>query len=132
MSGDRSGPHFTLVASTRRQFTDAQKRAIIADVEAGGSVSEVSRRHNIHASLLFRWRSEYRNRKPVTPKQVRTATFLPMAVGAAQTPTEKEHASLAEPTLIDVELANGRRIRISDGVDVQALMRIIVALETNA
>jgi transposase len=48
-----------MVASTRRQFSRDQKRTIVAEVERGATVSEVPRRHNVHTSLLFRWRREF-------------------------------------------------------------------------
>ncbi|MFM9846769.1 MAG: transposase, partial [Hyphomicrobiaceae bacterium] len=59
MSGDRISPRFDVVASTRRQFSRDQKLAIVAEVERGATVCEVARRHNVHSSLLFRWRRQY-------------------------------------------------------------------------
>jgi len=55
----RTSPRFEMVASTRRQFSRDQKRTIVAEVERGATVSEVPRRHNVHTSLLFRWRREF-------------------------------------------------------------------------
>ena len=59
MSGDRASPRFDTIATTRRRWTRQQKLAILAEVDAaGGSVSEVARRHSMHTSLLFRWRRD--------------------------------------------------------------------------
>ena len=45
-------------AGRRRQFTDAQKRAIIAETTiATNNVSSVARKYSISPSLLFRWKS---------------------------------------------------------------------------
>jgi transposase-like protein len=57
MSGYRTSPRYDVVATTRRSWSREQKRAIVAEVDVGGAkLSEVARRHGIHASLLFRWR----------------------------------------------------------------------------
>ena len=59
MSGDRTIPRFDVVATTRRRWSKEQKRAIVAEIDVdGATLSEVARRHGIHASLLFRWRKE--------------------------------------------------------------------------
>ena len=57
MSGDRTTPRFDVVATTRRSWSQSQKRAIVAEIDVGGAtLSEVARRHGMHSSLLFRWR----------------------------------------------------------------------------
>src|SRR5262245_63814268 len=91
MSGDRATAHFEMVASTRRQFSREQKLAIVAEVERGATVSEVARRHNVHTSLLFRWRREFgraSSRTNVTSREPepKPASFLPMRV-VAPTPS---------------------------------------------
>ena len=59
MSGGRTTPRFDVVATTRRRWSREQKRAIVAEIDVGGAtLSEVARRHGIHASLLFRWRKD--------------------------------------------------------------------------
>ena len=59
MAGDRSVLRYTHVMTTRRKWSAAEKRAIVAEIDvAGGSVSEVARKHGVHTSLLFRWRRD--------------------------------------------------------------------------
>lgn len=87
MSGERSSARYEMVASTRRQFSRDQKRTIVAEVERGATVSEVARRHNVHTSLLFRWRREFANASsPVSAApqipEPKTATLLPVRVAA--------------------------------------------------
>ncbi len=42
----------------RRKWTEAEKAALLAEVEAeGGKVSLVARRHRVAESLLYNWRS---------------------------------------------------------------------------
>jgi transposase len=132
MSGDRASPRFDLVASTRRQFTDAQKQAIVAEVDAGGIVSEVARRHNVHASLLFRWRRDYAIRKPATPKPVKAATFLPVTVTPARARSKGINDWRTASSFIEIEVAGGRKLRVNGDIDLSLLKRLVVALETLA
>ena len=45
---------------TRRTFTKEFKLNAIAELESGASAGEVSRRHNVHRDLLYRWYKAYR------------------------------------------------------------------------
>jgi putative transposase len=42
------------------RFTDEQIHGIVREVEAGGKVLEVCRRHGISKNTLQRWRAKYR------------------------------------------------------------------------
>lgn len=127
MSGDRSSPSFEMVASTRRKWTRAQKRAIVGEVEAaGGSVSEVARRHGLNASLLFRWRRVF-GAKPVPSAPSQSApAFVPLSLPP---PPEPAKPSLPKSDSIEITIAGGRTVRVSADVDTAALVRIIDALE---
>jgi hypothetical protein len=41
----------------RRKWTIEEKAALIAEVEEGGKVKQVARRHRMSESLLYNWRS---------------------------------------------------------------------------
>jgi transposase len=137
MSGHRTSPRYDVVASTRRRFSREQKRAIVAEVESGATVSEVARRHNIHSSLLFRWRRQYApttapaSASPSKPDS-KAATFLPVRVEApiALAPPKPSVEATRGSSVIEIELVTGRKLRVGADVDVITLRRIIVALET--
>jgi transposase len=133
MSGDRTGPRFDVVASTRRQFSREQKRAIVAEVEGGATVSEVARRHNIHTSLLFRWRREFSG-APSAPgaamkAEPKAETFLPVRVAVSAPSTEPRSEPSRGAAMIEIELVTGRKLRVGVDVDIVLLKRIIAALE---
>ena len=44
---------------TRRRFTREFKLSVIAELDAGKSITQVAREHGIHPSMLFRWRIEF-------------------------------------------------------------------------
>ena len=141
MSGDRSSPSFEMIASTRRKWTRAQKRAIVAEVDAaGGSVSEVARRHGLNASLLFRWRRVF-GEKPVPPTPSQPPAFVPLSLPPPPEPAKPSppqssppqssppQSSPLGPDSIEITIAGGRTVRVSADVDTAALVRIIEALE---
>jgi transposase len=47
-------------AMNRRQFTKEFKQSVVQEVEAGISLSEASRRHEVHPNLISKWRELYR------------------------------------------------------------------------
>ena len=137
MSGHRTSPRYDVVASTRRQFSPEQKRAIVAEVESGATVCEIARRHNIHSSLLFRWRRQHASptvptsASPARPEP-KAAAFLPVRVQApvAPAPPMSRAEATRGPAMIEIELAFGRKLRVASDIDIAELRRIIVALET--
>jgi len=133
MSGVRTTPRYAVVATTRRSWSRAQKKAIIADIDVGGAaLSEVARRHGIHSSLLFRWR-----------KTLGAVMGAPPAISSAETsapPTPRFMPVLLPPPsspeppsahIHDRDRARRRRtVRVGVDVDTAALLRIVEALET--
>ena len=137
MSGDRNSPRFDVVASTRRQFSREQKLAIVAEVESGATVCEVARRHNVHSSLLFRWRCQYAlatvsANAPPPKLEPRAAAFLPVRVEApvASMPPKPRAEATRGSATIEIELVTGRKLRVDAGVDIAVLKRLIAVLET--
>lgn len=131
MSGHGSDPRYTHVATTRRKWSRDEKWAIIAELDVpGATVSEVSRRHGIHTSLLFRWRRDLGSPRPPEAQSQR-ATFLPMTVSAPM-PHQLPPQYLPPSGRIEIELTNGRVVRVEATVDADALVSILAALERKA
>jgi len=133
MSGDRSSRRFEIVAETRRRWSLQEKQAIVA--EASGSctnVSAVARRHGISPSLLFRWMKDLKSAPPQP-----TPIFLPVALPpppvseptSVDQPSEPDRTASAGAEAIEIDLANGRRVRVSCNVNGAALKRVIALLE---
>ncbi len=81
---------------------------------------------------MFRWIEDL---KP-TPGET-TATFLPVAVPAPAEPKPVVAANFGEPRRaastgaddIEIELSNGRRMRVSGSVDGDAFKRVCALLQ---
>jgi transposase len=130
-------PRFDVVASTRRNWSREQKLAIVAEVDvAGASLSQVARRHGVHASLLFRWRRKLKDKPetpagevengaaPKMPEAAPAQRFMPVRLQPPEAPAP------AKPGVIEIVIEGGRLVRVGADVDTAVLMRIVTALET--
>lgn len=122
---------FDVVAETRRRWAAEERRQIVAESETA-PVSVVARRHGVAVSLVFRWRRQAGlPGKRASVKKADTV-FVPVmlaAPAAAEPPPETPRVPATDGGVIEIELAGGRRVRLSGPVDVQALKRVIGVLE---
>jgi transposase len=102
----------TSVERRRRWSTADKERLVAASLES--SVSAVARDAGIHPSQLYGWRRQLLRRSP------------PEGFAAVQVAAEPAPTGL--PGLIEVELANGSRLRITGAVDSATLTTTIATL----
>ena len=129
MSGPSAIADVDVVATTRRRWSAAERRTILAEADADGAVvSEVARRHGVSASLLFRWR---RLRKEAKATRRSEPAFVPLALPAPTTITRNETAtaSARDDGKIEIVLGGDRRVIVGKDVDTVALRRIVDVLE---
>ncbi len=110
----------------RRFWDDDEKARIVAQTRlAGVSVSEVARRYDVNANLVFAWRRDPRFNPP--PVEDPAALFLPVEVIAA--PAVIDPPAL-EPTAakIEIVLSSGHHIIVSGAYDPDALCRLVRGL----
>ena len=95
----------------------------------------MARRHGVHASLLFRWRRDFRAKAneaahsvaaPPVPRAAPAPAqhFVPIMLPAPEAPAP------AKPSTIEIVIGGGRTVRVGADVDTAALVRIVTALET--
>jgi transposase len=102
----------------RRRWSAAEKeRLVSASLEPSASVSAVAREAGIHPSQLYGWRRQLLRRlQPV-------ASFAAVRIAAEAAPTD-----LPAHGVIEVEFANGSRMRITGAIDPATLTTTIAAL----
>ena len=125
MSGYSQEKSFAVVAETRRKWSAAERKQIVAETEAA-SVSSVARKHGAATSLVFRWRREAGLAGKKSPRKLAPVAFVPVALPA---PAHAAPAAGADHGLIEIELAGGCRIRVAGQVEMEALRRVIAVLE---
>jgi transposase len=107
----------------RRVWSDDEKRMICGQTRVSGvSVSQVARRYDVNANLVFAW---LRDPRFADAAMSDVAHFLPVEIVA------EAKAPLAMPAAlnhIEIELAGGHRMRITGSYDPEALARLIRGL----
>ncbi len=114
----------------RRFWDDDEKDRIVAQTRVPGvSVSQVARRYDVNANLVFKWLRDPR----FTPTAVEdpAASFLPVEVVAAPAPPAID-PPVIEPKVseakIEISLCNGHHIRVIGAYDPEALCRLVRGL----
>ena len=106
----------------RRKWSDDEKRMICAQtVVPCVSVAQVARRYDLNANQIFNWLKDPKFAPDDRPKEDE-AKFLPVEVIAQPTPSEPVPGTAG---LIELELANGHRLRISVSYDPEAIARLV-------
>jgi len=112
----------------RRHWPEAEKRRIAAEVGvAGHSLSDVARRHGIHASVIGRWCERFDD-EPATMAFV-PVTVTVAAPEAALAPTAPPIVAPARDAVVEVFLANGRRLVAAESIAPSRLRLLIAAVE---
>ncbi|MGH7087443.1 MAG: IS66-like element accessory protein TnpA [Stellaceae bacterium] len=132
-----------IVVERRRQWTPAEKAALVAEVEAeGGRVSVVARRHGISTSLLYNWRSAWKAGAAVKRTALPAAEFVQLGVvAAASGPSPAVPMTVGAPCpqgtgltlaeragVIEIDLPDGVRVRVDGSVSEKTLRRVLSAL----
>ena len=106
----------------RRVWSAEEKRLICGQARLPGvSVSQVARRYDLNANLVFTWLRDPR----FSDGGSEVASFLPVEIVRAP-----ELAAAPSPGKgrIEIELAGGHRLRIVGGYDPEALARLLRGL----
>ena len=108
---------------SRRFWDDDEKRRIVAQTRVPGvSVSQVARRYDVNANMVFKWLRDPR----FNALEGAAASFLPVEVISGPVPPVMD---VAEPGgSIEITLAGGHRLNVSGPYDPEALARLIRSL----
>ena len=110
-----------------RSWPEALKREIVAASFApGSSVSMVARHYDVNANQVFSWRRLYRD-DPRVSGVPSAPQLIPVVVTAEQDTACTQPSTVA--ATIEIDLSGKYRVRVSSGVDAQALRRVLDVLE---
>ena len=108
----------------RRVWTDDEKRMICAQTRvAGVSVSQVARRYDVNANLVFTWLRDPRFAAGELTEDV--GRFLPVTIVEEPAPAP---SSPGVESRIEIDLPGGLGLRIIGGYDPEVLARLIRGL----
>ena len=111
----------------RRRWTVEEKLRIVAEAaEPGARIGDVAARHDVYPGLLFTWRRQVR--KGMLTER-RAPLFLPVEMASTpDLPRPSEQIEPSTPRRIEIELNDGCRIKIDEGVGLASLRRVLTAL----
>jgi transposase len=121
----------------RRRWSVEQKLQVVGETqEPGACVSQVAARHGVCESLVFSWRRQAREGVLVSPDvpvflPVQMSEAVPQTVVSPSYPDEKSSPGLSRRSqsgLIEIELGDGRQVRVGSDVNLAALRRVLIAL----
>ena len=111
----------------RRSWSDDEKRRIVAQTKVlGVSVSEVARRYDVNANQVFNWLRDPRFQPSEAAGEA--AKFLPVQVIAEGFPAGPERRG--DYGSIEIDLANGHRLRVNGAFDPDAAALLARTLGT--
>ena len=106
----------------RRFWSEDEKRRIVAQTCVPGvSVSQVGRRYDVNANLIFKWRRDPRYRPAGDAEGA--SCFLPVEVVP-----EPSSPPSAPPGRIEIALPSGHRVSALGWFEVDALCRVVRVL----
>ena len=116
---------FGVVARRKRRFwTDDEKQKICAQTRvAGVSVSQVARRYDVNANLVFTWLRDPRFAPEESAEE--PAHFLPVAIVEE---AGRRHPAAGAEGRIEIALAGGHNVRVIGVYDPEVLARLIRGL----
>ena len=110
------------------KYSDEFKRRLVAESHAGGvSVPMVATKHGVPDSRIYAWRGDARF-QPNTSEE--DAAFAPVKVGGSDAdavsalPEVQPTSVPTSPSQIEITLENGRKLRVSDGVDAGFVLEL--------
>ena len=107
----------------RRLWDDDEKRRIVAQSRVPGvSVSQVARRYDVNANLVFKWLRDPR----FQASEEEAVSFLPVEV--LREPSVPKARDAVADGKIEITLANGHLVSISGAFDPDAVSRLVRGL----
>ena len=118
----------------RRWSVEAKRRLVAETLVPGATVHAVAQRHGVNTSQLFTWRKRFRGHLGQAPTEPPAPAFAAVELvavpGARETSDEAMAATDAVTSagVIEIELPQGARVRISGEVAPAVVMAALRAL----
>ncbi|MGO7543144.1 transposase [Rhizobium ruizarguesonis] len=110
----------------RRRWREKDKLAIVTSVgEAGATITEIARRHDVTRQQIYAWRSELKKKGLLSASA--NALFIPVDLNAVQTDVPELRESCCG--MIELRLSCGRTLRFESSVAPDILTQVIRAVE---
>jgi transposase len=114
----------------RRRWSDDEKaRIVLESMSEPRLVAATARRYGLSRSLLVTWRRTFATNRAESQAGFVRAVVAEEGPVAPAAPSSRGATLCAAERRIEIELAGGRRVIVDEGVDVEALGRIVEVLD---
>jgi transposase len=112
----------------RRRWTDAEKFEIVSAIGVNGeTLSRVARRYDVSRAQIYNWRRIFKKRGQLG--SLPGPAFVPIDVATSVPPGAPAWEEAIAPSMVELCLVQGRRLRFDSGIDGASLTRLIRAVE---
>ncbi len=113
----------------RRRWSTAERLEIVAAVGVNGeTLARVARRYDVSRSQIYQWRHQFRKRGLLPAPAV--PIFLPLDIDVPMRDAEPlPEDRMVSPLIVELCLAQGRRLRFDAGIEAAVLTRLIQSVE---
>jgi transposase len=113
----------------KRLWSKAQKQLIVSEaLKPGVSVSQVSRRYDVNANLIFRWVKAAEAKAGKKQKLIPVGIVSPLSVALSrqeQPTATSSPVTAAGRKLIEIDLRDGTKLRIDGDVRMPVLQSVL-------
>jgi transposase len=111
----------------RRRWSEDEKLKIVMEsLQSPGQMTVTARRYGISRSQLYLWRRVFRATQAKTAGP--QAGFVPATIAVEPQPPAPELAAPPDPGTIEIDFANGARMRVTGAIDEATLAAALRAL----
>jgi transposase len=116
----------TSVERRRRWSRDEKLRIVAESAEPGRTASQVARDHGIAPGQLFTWRRQLL--AEAIAHGAAADGFVPVTIASEPAPGALSGPASRDERAIEIRLANGIVITVSNTVEIEPLRRVLAAL----
>jgi transposase len=114
----------------RRRWSEEEKaRIVLESMSEPRLIAATARRYGLSRSLLLTWRKALKADRAKPETNFVRAVVAEDRPAASAVPSSRSATAPATERRIEIELTSGRRVIVDASVDVEALGRIIEALD---
>ena len=111
----------------RRRWSEDEKFKIVMEsLQSPGQMTVTARRNGISRSQLYLWRRAFRATQAETAEP--QAGFVPATIAAEPLPPAPDSAAPRDSGTIEIDFANGARMRVTGAIDGATLAAALRAL----
>jgi transposase len=111
----------------RRRWSEDEKLKIVMEsLHSPGQMTVTARRYGISRSQLYLWRRAFRATQAETAEP--RAGFVPATIAVDPLPPAPDSAAPPDPGTIEIDFANGARMRVTGAINEATLAAALRAL----